>query len=44
VAEAWALSVGSDQDAYEHRFDAIANALDPSLVSRMLAPDGPAPT
>jgi hypothetical protein len=42
VAEAWALSVGSDQDAYEQLFDALTDALDPALVSRMLAPDGPA--
>lgn len=42
VAEAWALSVGSDEDAYEQLFDALGDAIEPSLVSRMLAPDGPA--
>ena len=42
VAEAWALSVGGEEDAYEKLFDAFGDAIEPSLRSRMLAPDGPA--
>lgn len=42
VAEAWALSVSSAEDAYEQLFDAFGDAIGTSLRSRMLAPDGPA--
>lgn len=42
VAEAWALSVSREEDAYEQLFDAFDDAIEPSLVARMLAPDGPA--
>jgi len=42
VAEAWALSVGGEEDAYEQLFDAFGDAIEPSLRSRMLAPDSPA--
>ncbi|WP_199514910.1 DEAD/DEAH box helicase [Nucisporomicrobium flavum] len=42
VAEAWALSVGADLDQYVQLFDALADAVEPSFVARMVAPDGPA--
>ena len=42
VAEAWAMSVGSEEVAYEQLFDAFGDAIGPSLRARMLAPDGPA--
>lgn len=41
VAEAWALSVYRDDDAYHRLFDAFGESLDPSFVARMLAADGP---
>lgn len=37
VAEAWAMSVGRDNDAYEQLFDAFGGAVEPSLVARMVA-------
>ncbi|MEU6248385.1 DEAD/DEAH box helicase [Glycomyces sp. NPDC047010] len=41
VAEAWALSVSRNDGAYEQLFDVLKDSIDPSLASRMLAPDGP---
>lgn len=42
VAEAWALSVGRDTDQYEDLFDVLGDSVDPSLVTRMVAPPGQA--
>lgn len=42
VAEAWALSIGYDFDQYVQLFDALGDAVEPSFVARMVAPDGPA--
>jgi Rad3-related DNA helicase len=41
VAEAWALSVSRNDDAYERLFDVLEDSIEPSLASRMLAPDSP---
>lgn len=42
VAEAWALSVTRDNDAYQRLFDALEGSIEPSLATRMLTADGPA--
>jgi hypothetical protein len=42
VAEAWAVSIAGDNDAYERLFDAFGGDVDPSLVARMVAPDSAA--
>ncbi len=42
VAEAWALSVNHELDQYVRLFDALGDAVEPSFVARMVAPDGPA--
>ncbi|WP_301175638.1 DEAD/DEAH box helicase [Actinomadura geliboluensis] len=42
VAEAWALSVKSELTQYEQLFDALEGSIEPSFVTRMVAPDGPA--
>lgn len=42
VAEAWALSVSRENDSYQRLFDALKGSLEPSLIARMLAADGPA--
>ena len=42
VAEAWAVSVARDNDAYEQLFDSLGGAIEPSLVARMVAPDSAA--
>lgn len=42
VADAWAVIVESGRNTYDQMFDAFGDRLDPSLVRRMLAADGPA--
>ncbi|WP_460545878.1 DEAD/DEAH box helicase [Glycomyces halotolerans] len=41
VAEAWAMSVRREDDAYERLFDALGDTVESSFATRMLAPDGP---
>lgn len=42
VAEAWAVSIASSNDAYAQLFDALGDAVEEPFVERMLAPAGPA--
>jgi DEAD/DEAH box helicase len=42
VAEAWAVSVPRESGIYEQLFDAFGEAIEPSVVARMVAPDSAA--